>query len=150
MKSDYALRVLVDLAAQARLAADTPVPVRVLAGRNGIPRRFLEHIVLDLKADGLVKSLPGRDGGFVLGSPVSTITMGRIVRLFDNSLSPIGCVSKDQRVSCPQEANCLFRPVFLDIRNVTAQLMGQITLSDLLDQRLPKLSFTGFTSVDGI
>lgn len=88
-KSDYALRALFGL-----LATDgkAPVPIRELAERYDVPRRFLEQIMLELKSKGWVRSIAGRDGGFVLAKKPEEITMGEVVRHFDGVLAPIGCV----------------------------------------------------------
>ncbi len=84
-KSDYALRALFGL-----MATDgtTPVSIRELAERYDVPRRFLEQIMLELKSKGWVRSIAGRDGGFVLAKRPDEITMGEVVRHFDGVLAP--------------------------------------------------------------
>jgi Rrf2 family protein len=125
-KSDYALRVLFDLVAHF---GQGPISIRELARRNDVPKRFLEHILLDLKAHGWVDSLPGKFGGYVLARSPEKIRMGEVVRVFDQLLSPINCVSTHEYEQCTQEASCRFRRVFLEIRNTTAHLMDNATLA---------------------
>jgi Rrf2 family protein len=125
-KTDYALRALFTLVERYGRG---PVSIREIAERNDIPRRFLEHIMLDLKAQGWVKSIPGRIGGFELGQRPEEITMGQVVRHFDGIVAPIGCVSTSHYEACSQEAICRFRRVLLDIRNYTARRMDQATLA---------------------
>ena len=125
-KSDYALRALFTLVAQY---GGGPISIRELAERNDIPKRFLEQIMLDLKSRGWVKSIAGRDGGFVLGRNPSEITMGEVVRHFDGVLAPISCVSTSHYEPCSQESVCRFRRVMLDIRNYIARLMDQASLA---------------------
>ncbi len=127
-KSDYALRVLMTLVEHY---GQEPISIRELAKRNAVPKRFLEHIMLDLKSQGWVASLPGKAGGYFLDKRPDEIRMGQIVRYFDNLIAPIGCVSVNQHESCSQEATCKFRRVFLDVRNKTATLMDQATLSSV-------------------
>lgn len=103
--------------------------IRELAEQNDIPKRFLEQIMLELKSRGWVKSIAGRDGGFVLGRDPSEITMGEVVRHFDGVLAPIACVSTSHYEPCSQEAVCRFRRVMLDIRNYIANLMDQASLA---------------------
>lgn len=124
-KSDYALRVLVDLTSSN---SDEPVSIRELAKRNDIPKRFLEHIMLDLKEQHWVRSVPGRDGGYILGKDPGEITMGQVVRHFDGLISPIGCVSAHRYEPCSQESVCRFRRILLEIRNHTATIMDRATL----------------------
>jgi Rrf2 family protein len=88
-KSDYALRALFTLVAEY---GKGPISIRELAERNDVPRRFLEQIMLDLKHQGWARSIPGRDGGFVLARKPEEITMGEVVRHFDDMLAPIPCV----------------------------------------------------------
>lgn len=125
-KSDYALRALFTLVERYGQGL---VSVRELAERNDIPRRFLEQIMLDLKARGWVESIAGRIGGFRLARPPEEITMGEVVRHFDGVLSPIGCVSTTHYEPCSQEAVCRFRRVLLDIRNDTVRHMDRATLA---------------------
>lgn len=108
-----------------------PVSIRELAEKNDVPRGFLEHIMLDLKSRGVVSSIAGRVGGFILARAPQDITMGEIVRHFDGVLAPIGCVSSSHYEPCTQEAHCRFRRVLLDIRNYTAQKMDQATLAEV-------------------
>jgi Rrf2 family protein len=127
-KADYALRVLFTLVEHYGRG---PIPIRELARRNDAPKRFLEHILLDLKAQGWVDSLPGKNGGYVLAQRPEKIKMGQVVRYFDGLLAPINCVSASQYERCSQEPVCRFRRVFLEIRNNTARLMDQATLASV-------------------
>lgn len=127
-KSDYALRALMTLVERF---GKGPVSIRELAEKNDVPRGFLEHIMLDLKAQGVVKSIAGRIGGFILARDPSEITMGEIVRHFDGLLAPIGCVSMSHYEPCSQEPTCRFRRVLLDIRNYTARKMDEATLTEV-------------------
>jgi len=125
-KSDYALRVLMTL---VEYYGQEPISIRELAARNAVPKRFLEHIMLDLKSQGWVTSLPGKSGGYVLSKRPEEIRMGQVVRYFDNLLAPISCVSVKQYEYCSQQSVCRFRRVFLDVRNTTARLMDNTTLA---------------------
>lgn len=131
-KSDYALRVLITLTENHGRG---PIPIRELARRNDVPKRFLEHILLDLKAQRWVDSVPGRHGGYMLAKNPEKITMGQVVRHFDGILAPIHCVSVADYTRCTQEPVCRFRRVFLDIRNTIVQTMDQTTLASLVKGR---------------
>ncbi|HXB59645.1 MAG TPA: Rrf2 family transcriptional regulator, partial [Candidatus Acidoferrales bacterium] len=88
-KTDYALRALFTLVEHFDGA---PIPIRELARRNDIPKRFLEQIMLALKSQGWVDSLAGIRGGYVLAKNPGKITMGEVVRHFDGIIAPIDCV----------------------------------------------------------
>jgi Rrf2 family protein len=148
-KTDYALRVLFTLVDHF---GGTPIPIRELARRNDVPKRFLEQILLDCKAQGWVDSLAGIRGGYVLAKNPAKITMGEVVRHFDGILAPIDCVSVAGYKRCSQEPVCRFRRVFLDVRNYVAGVMDRSTLADVA-KVLPvsKLEISGtFVGGEGI
>jgi Rrf2 family protein len=124
-KADYALRALMTLVEHY---GQQPISIRELAERNAVPKRFLEHIMLDLKSQGWVTSLPGKSGGYVLAQRPEEIRLGQVVRHFDGLVAPINCVSVTQYEYCSQEAVCRFRRVFLDVRNDTARLLDSTSL----------------------
>ena len=127
-KTDYALRALFTLVDNV---GGLPIPIRELARRNDVPKRFLEQIMLDLKTQGWVSSVAGIRGGYMLAKSPAKITMGEVVRHFDGILAPIGCVSVAGYERCSQEPVCRFRRVFLDVRNYVAGVMDRSTLADV-------------------
>lgn len=148
-KTDYALRALFTLVEHYR---GTPIPIRELARRNDAPKRFLEQIMLALKAQGWVDSLAGVRGGYVLAKDPSKITMGEVVRHFDGILAPIDCVSVSGYKRCSQEPVCRFRRVFFDIRNYVASVMDKSTLAEVA-KGAPvsrREVWTGFIEGEGI
>ena len=132
-KTDYALHALFTLVAEN---GGAPVPVRELAERNDAPKRFLEQILLEMKAAGWVESLPGKNGGYRLACAPAQITMGQVIRKFDGVLAPIGCVSVKRYEACSQEANCRFRRVLLDARNYVAELMDRADLESVFQGQI--------------
>ena len=148
-KSDYALRALFTLVEHYGRG---PIPIRELARRNDVPKRFLEHIMLDLKSQGWVESVPGKSGGYILAQRPEKIRMGQVVRYFDNLLSPINCISVSQYERCSQEPVCRFRRVFYDARNYVTDLMERATLAEVA--KGAPLSrqeiFSGFMGGEGI
>jgi Rrf2 family protein len=144
-KTDYALRALFTLVDHF---GGAPIPIRELARRNDVPKRFLEQIMLQLKAQGWVSSEAGIRGGYVLAKNPAKITMGEVVRHFDGILAPIDCVSVTGYERCSQEPVCKFRRVFLDARNYVAGVMDKATLAEVakhspVTKREVSLGFTG-------
>src|SRR5271170_8525959 len=127
-KTDYALRVLFTLVDHF---GGTPIPIRELARRNDVPKRFLEQIMLDCKSQGWVSSTAGIRGGYLLAKNPAKITMGEVVRHFDGILAPIHCASVTDYKRCSQEPVCRFRRVFLDARNYVAGVMDKATLAEV-------------------
>ena len=129
MRTDYALRALFTLVEHH---GGAPIPIVELARRNDIPKRFLEHIMLDLKERGWVESIAGKRGGYLLAKSPEKITLGEIIRHFDGYLAPIGCVSVSDYRRCTQEPVCRFRRVMLVARNMVAELMDRSTLAEVI------------------
>jgi Rrf2 family protein len=148
-KTDYALRVLFTLVEHYGAA---PIPIRELARRNDAPKRFLEQIMLDLKAQGWVSSTAGTRGGYILAQSPDAITMGDVVRHFDGILAPIACVSVTGYERCSQESVCRFRRVFFDARNYVAGIMDRSTLADVAKGSpvSPRELTAGFAGGEGI
>lgn len=148
-RTDYALRALFTLVDHF---GGTPIPIRELARRNDVPKRFLEQIMLALKSKGWVDSTAGVRGGYFLARNPAKITMGEIVRHFDGILAPIDCVSVTGYARCSQEPVCRFRRVFFDARNYVASLMDRATLAEVA-KGLPLAKdeiYAGFTGGEGI
>lgn len=151
-KTDYALRVLFTLVDHH---GGQPIPIRELARRNDVPKRFLEQIMLALKAQGWVDSQAGIRGGYFLAKSPAKITMGQVVRLFDGILAPIDCVSVTGYQRCSQESVCRFRRVFYNARNYVANLMDSATLEEVakgqpLSPKELNTGFVGFIGGEGI
>jgi Rrf2 family protein len=127
-RTDYALRALFTLVDHF---GGAPIPIRELARRNDVPKRFLEQIMLKLKAQGWVDSMAGVRGGYVLAKNPGKITIGEVVRHFDGIIAPIDCVSVTGYQRCSQEPVCRFRRVFLHARNYVAELMDRSTLAEI-------------------
>jgi Rrf2 family protein len=128
-KTDYALRALFYLVDHREAG---PIPIGELARQNAVPKKFLEHIMLDLKSQGWVRSIPGKKGGYQLAKKPEAISMGEVVRYFDGLLAPINCVSVNQYEACSQEKHCHFRSIFLQIRDNTARTMEAASLASVI------------------
>lgn len=126
MQTDYALRAIFTL---VEYYGGGPIAIREIARRNDVPKRFLEHILLQLKIGGWVSSVSGKRGGYFLSKDPNDITMGEIVRYFDGYLAPLACVSVTDYKRCSQESTCRFRYVMLRSRNLVAELMDKTTLA---------------------
>lgn len=141
MKTDYAMRVFFTLVEHK---GQGPIPIRELARRNDVPKRFLEHIMLELKQQGWVRSVAGNRGGYILAKDPGKITLGEVVRYFDGVVAPVGCVSTTNYERCSQEPVCRFRRVLLEIRNYTARIMDKATLASVFSgEPVSKEEFLG-------
>jgi Rrf2 family protein len=130
-KGDYALLALLHLALRHGKGV---THMSDIADKEDIPRKFLEQILLLLKGAGFVQSKSGVGGGYILARQPEDIALGEIIRVIDGPLAPVGCVSKKFHVACPKEKTCGIRSIMLDVRNVTAKILDNITLADICDR----------------
>ncbi len=129
-RSEYGLRALTDL---VRHEGEGPIPLATLAERNRLPAKFLEQIMANLKHGGIVRSTLGAHGGYGLAADPSTVSLGRVIRLLDGALAPLGCVSLRyyEPCSCLDEATCSLRDVMIDVRDAMLEILDEQTLADL-------------------
>jgi Rrf2 family protein len=133
-KGKYAIRALLYLAGQS---ASVPVSVEQIASAEGISRKFLESIMLDLKLSGLVRSSRGKKGGYTLQRTPARITIGQIIRAVDGSIAPVPCVSATSYApceDCPEESTCAVRLVMLEVREAISRVIDLKTLEALQEE----------------
>jgi Rrf2 family protein len=130
-KAKYALRAVLLLAereGEMMLVAD-------IAGRQKVPRKFLELILLELKKHGLLHSQRGKHGGYVLAHPAAEVTFGQVIRVADGPIAPLPCASPTgyrRCADCPDEATCAIRRVMREVRDATAAVLDRTTFADAL------------------
>lgn len=133
-KTKYALNALVYLARQHQKG---PVLISEIAENEGIPKKFLELILLDLKNNGILQSKKGKGGGYFLGRSPAEIIVGRVIRIFDGPLAPVSCVSQTAYHHCEEcrdENTCGIRAVMKDVRDAIASILDKTTLEDMVER----------------
>lgn len=131
-KGKYAIRSTLYL---ARQHGSGPVPVKTIASAEGIPRKFLERIMQELKNGGLLHSHRGNRGGYTLRQPPDKVTIGRIIRLIDGTLSPVQCVSSTAYSpcsDCPSEKGCRIRPMMKNVGEAISRVLDLKTVEQLM------------------
>jgi len=133
-KGKYGIRALLYIARQPE---SCPVSVEQIASSEGIPRKFLEAIMLELKLGGLVHSSRGKGGGYTLQKTPKRITIGQIIRAVDGPIAPVPCVSATAYApctDCPEESTCAVRLVMLEVREAISRVVDLKTLEALLEE----------------
>jgi Rrf2 family protein len=112
-----------------------------IADKENIPVKFLEAILVELKAAGYLDSKRGLRGGYFLKKPMDTIKIGDVIRRIEGPLAPIPCVSVSayERCSCPDEEHCGLRMLMLDVRNAIAGILDQYSLGQVVEVTLRKI-----------
>jgi Rrf2 family protein len=139
-RGEYALRALIDFGV-AQAIGRPLLQVSELAAKEGLPIKFLEQILTQLKAAGYLESRRGKHGGYLLARPPENISIGQVARLIDGPLAPIACVSQTayERCSCPDEEHCGMRMLMLDVRNAISNVLDRFTLADVVEITMRKL-----------
>ena len=129
-RSEYGLRALVDL---IRHEGEGPIPLATMAERNRLPAKFLEQIMATLKHAGIVRTTLGAHGGYAISVDPESVSLGRVIRLLDGALAPLGCVSLRyyEPCSCTDEATCPLRDVMIDVRDAMLEILDTETLAEM-------------------
>ena len=104
-----------------------------IAGKEGISERYLEHLVLSLKAAGLVSSVRGSHGGFALTRPPSQIKLMDIMQVTEGSLSPVQCVTDPG--TCEKSSVCVTRDIWVELKESMYKVLESQTLQDLVEKQ---------------
>jgi Rrf2 family protein len=134
-KMKYALKALLALADEAARPSPEALTIEVIAKRADAPKRFLEHILLELRNAGVVASTRGRTGGYSLLKRPSDISISEMLRLIDGPIAPLACLSRRayQRCEdCTDEATCRIRKIFAEVFYTYLLIIDSLTLADML------------------
>jgi Rrf2 family protein len=139
-RGEYALRALIDFGLAEAMGRPL-LQVNELASKEDLPVKFLEQILMQLKAAGYLESRRGKHGGYLLARRPEDIQIGQVVRLIDGPLAPIRCVSQVayERCTCPDEEHCGLRMVMLDVRNAISNILDRFSLADVVEVTLRKM-----------
>jgi len=122
------------LEAMMRLARDFeggPATIHSIASSEGIPEKFLELILLDLKVARLVESVRGAAGGYRLKRSPAKIFLGEIIRTIDGPLAPLADAEGLRRLVKRDKRHSALYKIFLDVRNAAARILDHTSLADV-------------------
>jgi len=134
-KGRYALHALIVLADHD---GEEPMMIADIAEEAGVPRKFLEQILLELRKRGILRSQRGRSGGYQLAKPPADISFADIIRVTDGPLALAPCVSVTayhRCEDCEDEMTCAIRRVLLAARDATADVLESQTLAGAMTRR---------------
>ena len=132
-KSKYGLKALLVLAKEYRRG---PIVASELAEREGIPEKFLQGILLELKRRGIVQSKRGHGGGYQLARDPASVNFGEVIRVLEGPLALTPCVSQTAYHRCDEcldERTCGVRLVMKIVRDETARILEGSTLAVVND-----------------
>ena len=130
-RARYAFKALIALAR----AQEPGMQIRDIAEQERIPRKFLEQILLALKANGLITSRRGREGGYALLKRPEQISLGAVLRLIDGPVAPLPCLSRTayrKCDDCPSEEHCAVRAGFAAAYEASIDVLERATIADAI------------------
>ena len=130
-KGRYGLRALIDL---ARYSEIEPVSINNIATRQGISERYLEQLMTLLKKAGIIKSIRGAGGGYVLAKDISDISVGDVLRALEGSLESVECTGFSQDDSCEAAGGCVTKYVWQKINESINRTVNEISLKQLVEE----------------
>lgn len=130
-KGRYGLRALIDLAA---CSEEEPVSISCIASRQDISERYLEQLMALMKKAGLVSSIRGAGGGYVLAKPAGDISVGDVLRALEGNLEPAECAAFHPEKGCKASANCVTKHVWQKINESINRTVDEMKLDELVEE----------------
>ena len=130
-KGRYAIRAVLDL---ARQPGNSPIQVKDICHRQDISEAYLEQILNQLRASGLVRSYIGPKGGFLLSRKPEKIILIEIFQAAEGSTALVDCV--DDLTFCPRAESCLARNLWAALKQHMDNVLCSYTLQDLVEGKI--------------
>ena len=133
-KGRYGLRAMVYLADHCERA---PVSISAISARQDISVSYLEQLLAKLRKAGLVKSVRGAQGGYVLTREAKEISVGEILMALEGDLTPVNCseLARDENTEkgCSGSQYCVTKYVWKRINDSIQDTVNNIWLSELVE-----------------
>ena len=134
-KGRYALTVMVDL---AKYSDGGYVSLADIAERENLSMKYLESIISILNKGGMLKSLRGKNGGYMLARSPEEYSINEILLLTEGTLAPVNCIMQEG-VQCEKAATCSTLPLWAGLDNVIENYLSMITLDDIIKGNRKKM-----------
>jgi Rrf2 family protein len=131
-KADYAVRALLVMAADPD---GKPIKGETIARSQGMPVKFVENTLVELRRTGLVASQRGTAGGFKLGKPADEITIADVVRAVDGPLAEVRGVRPDE--TSYEGPAAMLKTVWIAVRANLRAVLEHVTLADVVNDSIP-------------
>ena len=127
-KGRYALRVMIELARQNN---EVYVPLKDIAEKQNISKKYLEIIAKELVGAKLLKGVSGKGGGYRLSREPQNYSVGEILDVMENSMAVVSCLENGAE-ECPRAAECDTLPMWSELNNLIHDFLYSKKLSDLV------------------
>ena len=132
-KGRYALRVMIDLAQHYGMGN---IPLKDIADRQDISKKYLEIITKELVKGGMLHAVSGKGGGYSLNREPEEYTVGEILEHMEGTLSPVACLAPNAE-PCPRADKCLTLPMWKEYHEMVHNFFYGKRLSDFLEEKEP-------------
>ena len=124
----YAIRVMIDLAENEN---GKYIPLKDIAARQEISKKYLEILVRDMVTGGLLDAASGKGGGYRLSRKPEEYTIGEILDLTEGTMSPVACLASGKN-ECPNQFRCPTLPLWKEFDDMVHDFFYGKRLSDLI------------------
>jgi len=133
-KSTYGLRAMVDI---ARGFNERPVAIREIAEKEAISVSYLEQLLNKLRREGLLESVRGPAGGYVLSRRPQDVTVRDIVAALEGTIAPVPCIAVKglSAAKCSRSRTCVTKTVWAKLTRAIDECLASVTLKDLCDEK---------------
>lgn len=128
-RSRYGMRAALELAVHY---GKGPLQIKTIAEREGISNKYLEQLVATLKSSGLVRSLRGPRGGYLLAKAPKDITLAELFTVLEGQLVTVECL--EHKDYCSKCAECITRKIWSEMQDAIMGVLENKTLQDVLDE----------------
>lgn len=131
-KTKYAFHALTYLGKQEER---TPVLISEVAEKTGVPKKFLESILLDLRKAGVLNSKMGKGGGYYLLKKAEDVLLADIIRMFNGLIALLPCASLNYYEPCDEctsEKACGLNKMLVEVRDETLKILENKSLLDII------------------
>jgi Rrf2 family cysteine metabolism transcriptional repressor len=126
----YGVQIMVEL---ARRSTEGPVSLKSIAERQKLSEHYLEQLIPELRKAGLVKSVRGAQGGYLLAKEPEDINIGDVIRVLEGPIAPVECTNEAGGVDCCEKMEfCVTREVWVRVRDSINDVVDSISLADLI------------------
>jgi Rrf2 family cysteine metabolism transcriptional repressor len=127
-RTRYGMRALLELALAYKAG---PLQIKVIAKKQNISNKYLEQLVGIIRSGGLVRSIRGPHGGYVLAKSPEEIKLSEIFRILEGPVLTVECVENED--VCPSHEDCVTRRLWIEVNEAVLNVLENKTLHDLLD-----------------
>jgi Rrf2 family protein len=123
----YGVKAMVDLAVNY---GDDPISIKSISDRQGISEYYLEQLFGPLRKAGIIKSIRGAQGGYILNRSPEQITVAEIIQVLEGPIEISDCI---EGVACSNEDYCATRLLWEKIKNSIDSVLDSTTLNDIVE-----------------